>query len=118
MELIEFTDGHSVINFVGKKSIFSSKEDFFKAMVNEFDCTLGQLFTESELAKIPELDVEDLVLDGAYCRYYTRIPEEASHLGLESGYLFCPRGQGAFEVYVVNVDELKDCLKSPEVAGV
>lgn len=83
MKLIEFTDGSSTTEFVGKKSAFKDPADFLEQCKREWDW------------KFDELDFEikkEHVQDRAYCRYYPNMPEDYSHLGLESGYTFCERG--------------------------
>lgn len=92
MHLIEFTDGSSTTEFVGKKSEFKDASHFLGECRGEFDW------------KFDDIDFEikhEHVIDGMYCRYYPKMPEDMSHLDLESGYTFCEKGRGAFEVYVL-----------------
>ena len=92
MHLIAFTNGSSTTEFVGKKSGFKDAADFLEACKGEFDWK----FDEIDFAVNP-----DDVFDGVYCRYYPRMPADMSHLDLESGYTFCDKQRGAFEVYVL-----------------
>lgn len=101
MHLIEFTDGSSTTELVGKKSAFKDAADFLKQCKGEFEW------------KFDDIDYEitvDHVVDGLYCRYYPRMPEDYSHLEMESGYTFCDPGRGAFEVYVIPWQELYEKL--------
>lgn len=97
MKLIEFTDGSSTTELVGKKSAFKDPADFLEQCKREWDWKFDKL--DFEIKK-------EHVQDGAYCRYYPKIPEDYSHLDLESGYAFCERGRGAFEVYFIPFREL------------
>lgn len=97
MHLIEFTNGSNTTEFVGKKSAFKDASDFLEQCKGEFEW------------KFDEIDFEikpEHVIDRAYCRYYPKMPEDYSHLGLESGYTFCEEGRGAFEVYVLPWEKL------------
>lgn len=99
MHLIEFTDGSSTTELVGKKSAFIDAADFLKQCKGEFEWKFEDIDFE--------ITAED-VQDGAYCRYYPRMPEDFSHLELESGYTFCDPGKGAFEVYFIPWQKLRN----------
>lgn len=92
MHLIEFTDGSSTTEFVGKKSAFKDAADFLVQCKGEFDWKFDEI----------DFDIRvEHVADGMYCRYYPKMPNDMSHLDMESGYTFCDPGKGAFEVYVL-----------------
>ena len=106
MNLMEFTDGGSVTNFVAKKSIYKSKEDFLHDCLNEFDYILEDYLSDSECEKMKSFTDTSIVEDGVYCRYYPRLPDAFGYLDMESGYTFCPKGRGAFEVYSIDFENL------------
>lgn len=108
MDICAFTDGSSYTQFVGKKSLYRSKEHFAEECIKEFDYILEDMFSEQEHVQVLNKIHAEIVYDNLYCRYYPRMPEDASHLDLEDGYLFCEKGKGAFEVYVIDVQELNN----------
>lgn len=98
MKLIEFTDGSSITEFVGKKSAFKDANEFIEKCKSEF----GHILEEIDF----DIRVE-YVVEGMYCRYYPKMPSDMSYLGLESGgYTYCDKGNGSFEVYVIPIREL------------
>lgn len=105
--VLDFRDGNSVTAFVGKKSEFSSVDAFLSACQSEFDY---------EIEKLGVTILPEHVVDGVYCRYYSKMPEDVSYLELESGYLFCDKGKGAFEVYCVSLRDLKKPVSAEETA--
>lgn len=111
MELIEFTDGSSVTNFVAKKSIYKSKEDFLSDCLSEFDYILEDYLNDSEWEKMKSFTDTSIVEDGIYCRYYPSLPDDFAYLDMESGYTFCPKGRGAFEVYAIDFKQLLKVLR-------
>lgn len=98
MYLIEFTDGSSTTELVGKKSAFKDATDFLEKCRGEFDWILDELKFE--------INAEQ-VIDGLYSRFYRNMPSDYAYLDLESGYTFCDKGRGAFEVYVLPIRILK-----------
>ena len=83
---------HSI---VGRKSLFKSEEDFLKYLIEEDD-------DMEYMVNNNDFDTEHLTIDSIsedYVRYYPKMPEGFE---IESGYTFCNKGKGAFEVYVYN----------------
>ncbi|WP_336769855.1 hypothetical protein [Bacillus bombysepticus] len=111
MDICAFTDGSSYTQFVGKKSLYESKVRFVEECIKEFSYILEDIFSEQEFLKVIEEMGAANVHDNLYCRYYPRMPEDVSYLDLEEGYLFCEKGRGAFEVYVIDIQELKKLTK-------
>lgn len=112
VDIVEFTDGSSVTHFVGKKSLYANKGLFYQAVKQEFEDTIKRYFNEAEREVVGNLEASEIVHDTVYCRYYPRFSEDYSHLGLDGGYAFCNKGRGAFEVYVVNFEELEEKVKA------
>ncbi|GAB6553021.1 hypothetical protein bcgnr5378_06300 [Bacillus cereus] len=111
MDICAFTDGSSYTQFVGKKSLYENKDRFAKECVKEFSYILEDIFSEQEFLKVMEKMDAGIVHDNLYCRYYPRMPEDVSYLDLDEGYLFCEKSRGAFEVFVIDIQELKILAK-------
>ncbi|GAB6427986.1 hypothetical protein bcgnr5372_38530 [Bacillus luti] len=111
MDICAFTDGSSYTQFVGKKSLYENKGNFAEECIKEFSYILEEIFSEQEFLKVIENMVAGIVHDNLYCRYYRRMPEDVSYLDLDEGYLFCEKGRGAFEVFVIDIQELKTLAK-------
>ncbi|HHL0969542.1 hypothetical protein [Bacillus thuringiensis] len=111
MDICAFADGSSYTQFVGKKSLYESKEHFAKECTKEFCYILENMLSEQDYLKVMSKINSEVVHDNLYCRYYPRMPEEMSYLDLESGYLFCDKNKGAFEVYVIDIEELRNLIK-------
>ena len=111
MELMEFTHGSIVTDFVAKKSIYKSKEDFLKDCLSKFDYILERYLNYSEREKMKSFTDTSIVEDGIYCRYYPRFPEDYTHLDTEGGYTFCSKSRGAFEVYAIDFNQLLKVLR-------
>ncbi|WES09701.1 hypothetical protein [Bacillus paranthracis] len=111
MDICAFTDGSSFTQFVGKKSLYKDKEHFVKECIKEFDSILEDIFSEQEYLVLLNKIGSEIVHDNLYCRYYPRMPEEVAYLDLDEGYLFCEKGKGAFEVYVIDIEEIKNLTK-------
>lgn len=111
MLICAFTDGSSYTHFVGKKSMYKYKLAFLQECFKEFDVILEGFLTEEEWGIRKEIKNIELVYDNLYCRYYHHMSEEVSYLGLESGYLFCDKARGAFEVFAIDVTELVKAIK-------
>lgn len=106
MILMEFTDGSSITHFVGRKSAFECDGDFLDKCIREYDWKIDEL----------ELDLRiEYVQDGVYCRFYPNMPQEMAYLDLESGYTFCDKGRGAFEVYVIDIRSIQGKENQDEV---
>ncbi|WP_064199037.1 hypothetical protein [Brevibacillus brevis] len=96
MELMVFReDGHgAVTQFVGRKDLFESKDEFVEECLAEFEDELEE-FEPEDLPKVT--DVKE-----GYCKYYSVVPEEVD-VDMESGYLLCdPSEDGSFEVYYID----------------
>jgi len=98
MPFYEGGDG-SLTDIVAAKSLFKSKEDFLYWFLNDSeeygDFLNGYLENEEK----PFFTIDD-VQEG-YVRYYPHFGED-SGANIESGYMFCNKGRGAFEVYSIS----------------
>ncbi|MCM3143064.1 hypothetical protein [Brevibacillus sp. MER 51] len=90
-------DGHgAVIQFVGRKDQFKSKEEFLEECLDEFEDELE----EYEPEDLPAVaDVKE-----GHCKYYSVVPEDVD-IDMDSGYMLCdPSEDGSFEVYYIDLN--------------
>ncbi|MFF2532306.1 hypothetical protein ACFVS2_25690 [Brevibacillus sp. NPDC058079] len=93
MELMPFRDNGNgaILSFVGKKSLFTSKEEFVENVLSEFEDDFSDLDPEC----LPTIDD----VKESHCRFYPILPEG---FDIQSGYTFCEPGKGAFGVYYID----------------
>ena len=84
----------SISDIVGKKSLFVNKFEFLEWLINECE-EIEEGYEELKL----NLNVEDV--EERYVRYFPHFGED-SGFEIESGYTFCNKGKGAFEVYTIS----------------
>jgi len=92
MAFREMGDG-TLTQIVGNKNLFKSKKDFLLWCLT--DC--------EELEYDFQDQTQNWTIDNiveSYVRYYSHMPEG---FNIESGYTFCNKGKGAFEVYVLDL---------------
>ena len=87
----------SLIQIVGRKSLFNDKEDFLRYC--NVDCEeIDEYFDWVSKEEKPIYTIDD-VSEG-YVRYFPKMPESFE---IECGYTFCSKGKGAFGVYILNM---------------
>lgn len=99
-ESMSFYEGGcgGLTDIVARKSLFKNKEDFIKWLITEseeYESYIDYLYP-NETMPLTEEDVKE-----SYVRYFRNFGE-GSGMEIESGYTFCKKARGAFEVYCIN----------------
>ena len=97
MRFEEFGCG-SLTDVVGRKDLFKDKQDFLNYVLSDKCAELEK--ERSSNNEIPKLTIEDVKED--YVRYYPNFPEGMS-MEVKSGWTYCDKNSGAFEVYSISL---------------